>query len=316
MPYIRFQLNDTNTLTYLRFMKNLKLKLLATAMLCSSYGLMAQSFYVTTNVGYALGMTKVNGFVNNTTYSSKYDPNTGKNTTLRSYDDVPLSLGNGFNFGISGGYFFNQYLGVELGLNYLIGGETKLTYSYETAWLNPDNTIRTEQRLSTQKLSSNMFRILPSIVITPGFEKLNPYLKMGVVIGFGNILLVSESNVTTNDTLVLLNHTVEEIKFFGGLAFGFQGTIGADYGINEKIKIFAEANYLGYSYAPSKAEVIKYELNGTDNLPNLSESEKKYELLDSYTEDGTFNRDEPSKLTKIGFPYGSMSFNLGIKLLF
>ena len=297
-------------------MKNLKLKLVATAMLCSSYGLMAQSFYVTTNVGYAIGMTKISGFVNNTTYSSIYDPNTGNNTTLRSFEDVPLSLGNGFNFGISGGYSFNQYLGVELGLNYLIGGETKLTYTFETAWLNPDNTIRTEQQLSTQKLSSNMFRILPSIVITPGFEKLNPYLKMGVVIGFGNTLVESESNVTTNDTLVILRHIREDTRFFGGLAFGFQGTIGVDYGINENIKIFTEANYLGYSYAPSKAEVIRYELNGTDNLPNLSESEKKHEFLDSYTDDGTTNRDEPSKSTKIGLPYGSMSFNLGIKLLF
>ncbi len=113
--------------------------------------LSAQGLYVNANVGYGFMMSSQNlsvlGFYN---YSS------GSNS--ETYEQVNVSLGKGVNVGAAFGYMFNNHLGAELGVSYLIGGKSNAKDTYMGG-------------TTDYEIYSKMLRINPSLVIASGFEK-------------------------------------------------------------------------------------------------------------------------------------------------
>ena len=160
---------------------------------------------------------------------------------------------------------------------------------------------------------SNMFRVMPTFVINPHFEKINPYFKMGAVLGFGKMYSDYEYSSYSSSPVGPSPFTESsKEEFTGGMAFGITGAIGVTYPITEKISLYVEANYMGVSYAPSKSSVIEFTQNGQDNLSQLPIYSQQTEYLNSYTEEGLpIDYDKPRKTLKTSFPYSSMSFNFG-----
>ena len=190
--------------------------------------LFAQGAYVNINAGYGLSMSSqnLNNFYNST-----------DGLTSRTDEQINLSLGKGLNIGGALGYMFNKNIGAELGISYLLGGDS------EAKHIDMDGT-------TDYTLSSKMLRINPSLVIAAGFEKINPYAKFGFVIGSGSIMYEYIDNDGTDIE-------IWKEKFNGGLAFGLNAGVGALYNLGEKMSFFGELNMVNLSYAPTKKEVKK-----------------------------------------------------------
>ena len=260
--------------------------------------LFAQGAYLNINSGYATSMSSQNlsGFENSTFefYSNSY--------SMKS-EQINFSFGKGLNFGADFGYMFNKNLGAEIGVSYLIGGNTISTLT------QPNNSTEIT-------VSSKMLRINPSLVITSGFEKINPYAKFGLILGSGYVILSSNQEISGFSGQ---QSNSESIKLSGGIAIGLTSGIGALYKINDKLSFFGELNMINLSYGPTKGIKTDFRIDGVDMLPSLTTRQKETEYLDSFTETSSNSNpqdSEPSKKLKQKLPFGSFGLNLGLRVNF
>ncbi len=268
-------------------MKKISIILIAFAIVLFTGNLFAQGAYVNINAGYGFCMSSQNidGFTNYSSTSSSY-----------TVEQVNASLGKGLNFGGTFGFMFNDNVGAELGVSYLLGGKTKAKDQYSGG--TTDYTI-----------SSNMLRFIPSVVIAAGTDGIDPYAKFGVVIGTGSIKSEYE-DVDDGDIGVM------KMKYSGGMALGLNAAIGANFEISDFMSFFAEVNMVNMSYAPTKGEVTEATYNGVDMLPNLTTSDKEVEFVDSYTHSQSSppSDSQPSEQLKIKYPFGSVGINVGLRI--
>ncbi len=279
----------------LKFNK-MKTKHLSTTLIVLIMGLLsnnvyAQGAYVTIHGGYGLGL--------NTQNDGLLDfSNTVRGNNSVTYNKANYSLGKGINLGGAFGYMFNKTIGAELGVSYLIGGKS--------TGQDTDTNGKTDYTLSAK-----MLRITPSIIISSGLEGAEPYAKFGLVIGSGSVNYKYEDNN---------NGDIEywKYKFNKGLAFGVSSSIGSVFKLSDNMSFFGELNMMSLLYSPKKAEVIEATFNGTDELPNLTTSEKEIEFVDSYTYNYASPPpdSQPDKEVKFKMPFGSLGLNFGVRFGF
>jgi outer membrane protein W len=255
-----------------------------------------KGLYISLNGGYGFSASSENIGVNYTQTS----------TTSSQSENVYGSFGKGMNFGGAIGYNFNSHIGAEIGLGYRIGSEIKNSSIPLSGTIN--ETVR----------SAKMFEIKPTLVISAGMKKINPYAKFGLLLANAKI---TENKTRTNTTNTNYEKTSEEFK--GGMQLGFQGGIGSDFMITEKIAIFAELNLTSLTYKPTESEFIMAEssVGGviTNDLTNADIIDIKTIYEDSST--STFppaavDVNSPSKSSKFTTPFGSFGFNIGVKYNF
>ena len=257
---------------------------------------MEKGFYVSFQTGYSYKMSSAN-------LASSFDMyNVSSNSGNEKFEAIYISLGQGFQAGGAIGYMFNQYMGVETAISYL------WSKTYEA---NQNTEMKTRQ----YTLSSKMLRILPSIVMQAGFEKVNPYAKFGCVLGLGQVFHTYDSNI-------LDAHTTGETEYSGGLAFGINASVGLTFKLNDKLSLFGEFNTINMSYSPSKGEFTKASENGEDILPAMRVYNREVEFVDSYEKEPydpnnpELDYNQPRKELKFKLPYGSMGVNAGLKINF
>ena len=277
-------------------MKNNSLKSLL-VLLCAGLNfsaVIAQGAYFTLGTGYnlpastqtldALSFSNETNTVNTTTYEQNY-----------------VSLGKGLSAGGAFGYMFNENIGAELGISYLMGS----TWECVTAYNSPASGGTAK---FTDQISSKMTRINPQIVMSMEANKITPYAKVGLLLGMGSMSLMSKSEY--------IDGTIEQsLLFNGGIATGFTTTIGASYALNDKISLFGDLNFVNMSYSPTKGMITKYTEDGVDLLPSLDPIDKEIQFVDSYVEDDNIQPSitEPTKALKIKFPFSSAGIHIGLK---
>lgn len=273
--------------------KQCKLLTLTLAILFVSNNLWADTpnKYINFQAGYGLGLGKLTTEeLGNLTFDDNYF----------TYEQEAISFGQGFQFGADFGFMINNNIGIELGVSYLLGSESTLEYNDIIFDYYKKNIIQ-----------SQMLRVMPSIIISSGLEKWNPYAKFGMVIGAGSIF--GSSSMIEDDDLIS-----EEIKLYGGVALGANAGLGVLFNLSSNTSFFGELNMVNLAYAPSKGERTKLRINGVDELPNLTTSEKEFEFVKSYSQD--FNspplESDPRKLPQQNYPFGSIGINLGIRFHF
>jgi hypothetical protein len=245
----------------------------------------AQGAYVNLNVGYGFCMSS-------STMEGLYNYTSGQNSSTT--EQIYFSLGKGLNFGGTFGYMFNEHVGAELGLSYLLGGKTKAKDEYNGG-------------TTDYGLSSNMFRFIPAIVVAAGTEGVNPYAKFGLVIGTGSVTMDYEDN-DDGDMEIL------KMKLNGGAAFGISGALGAIFELADNISLFGELNTINMSHSPTKGEITEATYNGTDVLPDMTTSEKEVEFVDevTYNYNNPPPDSQPSQELKYKLPFGSLGINVGV----
>ncbi len=226
------------------------------------------------------------------------ETNTDGNSTEYKYVKGSGSLGKGFQVGGNIGYMFNNYIGAELGIMYLVGDKLNLHSNYSSS--NEENTIQ-----------AKILRFIPAVKFTTGQHKMNPYMKAGIIIGTAAKIVSTMKGSYTN---MSFPHTYdEEVETSGNISFGFAGSLGADYALADHIGIFAEINVMTHSWAPKKSVITRNIQNGTDQLPTMSTNQKETVYVDSYTYDGTIDPDSPDKETTIHVPLSSVGLNVGVR---
>jgi hypothetical protein len=251
--------------------------------------------FVNLSFGYGLGL----GSQNITGFSDKNDDT----TSISTEDQVDVSLGKGLCIKLGLGYMINGNIGFELGASYLLGGKSTATTTSPFGF-NKTKTIESSYY-------SSMFMINPSVLIASGSEGINPYAKFGLVLGFGSFYFEKNS---TADTFI----TIQKTQYSGGIALGFNASLGCSFTVSDNISIFAEFNMLNMSYSPDKSEIITSTSQGKDLLPDYTVRDKQtdyYETLVS-TSMSPLPDTVPNQKLKQSFSFGNIGLNLGVKFNF
>jgi hypothetical protein len=254
-----------------------------------------KGFYASINSGYNIGTGNVDyyqamivGMVSSNETSA----------TTNTTELVKANLGKGLNVGVNFGYMFTKNMGFELGGNYLLGGEIKASNTSYTG------------NYSNSEISAKMIQIKPTLVFRSGFDKLNPYAKVGMVIGSGKI-------TNTQDDKNGANFSTQTVELDGGMPIGFHASLGTLYKLTDKLSLFGELNLISLHYAPKKGHITEATENGVDQLPSLTVEQKEIEFIASFTETGApSNPNEPSKNPLIDFSFSSFGLNIGLQYQF
>jgi outer membrane protein W len=281
-------------------MKNMKKLLFATIVTLftlsslQSTAQMKKGAYVGVYVGYnaTAGAANMEGVVNSS-----------NTITGNEYENIKFSFGKGVNAGLSFGYMFNENIGAEFGVQYLIGDKTKYSRT--------DNSGFFGVTTSGDK-SAKMIQIKPTIVLATTIKNITPYAKFGIVIGSGKIT----SNENTPIGSFLEYAETRELK--GGMALGFTAAMGLNFPLSKNLSISGELNMINMQYSPKKGTLVKYTENGVDKLSTLSVSQKEIEFVKK--EINNFRTPtvttSPRKEAAIAMPFGSIGINVGVKYSF
>ncbi|MCK5824193.1 MAG: hypothetical protein KAG96_02170 [Ichthyobacteriaceae bacterium] len=251
----------------------------------------AQKVYVKLNAGYNFAMGSQNFGANSIDTEKEYQ-----------HEAVYGSFGKGLNMDASIGYVFKENIGVELGVSYLIGGGI--------------NKIHEEKKiLITNKFKSNMLRINPSMIIEASRRGINPYVKIGFILGMGSITEDVSKSKKENNEYDLYYTTIYE--YSGGFSYGANAVLGVYYPISRNMSLFGELTFVSMSYAPSKGKLITYLKNGEDKLEKLSINQKEDNFVTEYSvdkEDISYDDTKPRTKLIEQKPFGSFGFNFGINM--
>ena len=268
--------------------------ILSAGILFANSAAKAQGTYVKLGAGYNFGV----GSINSSNVTQNGSGSTGSNT----FELVKTYLGKGVNAGAAFGYMFNENVGAELGIDYLVGDKSEIEFK-ETSFHG------------TSEVYSRMLLLKPSLVISAGKEGLNPYARFGIVAAKGTVhekgtaTLTSSSNITTEES---------ELEYSGGWALGMQGGLGVEYNLSDNMAFYSELTMSNLAYSPDRSELTKLTENGADKLSEKTTNYKETEYTDEYTQNSSVPRNdsEPNKQLKFSMPFGSVGIGVGLKFKF
>ncbi|MDP1623983.1 MAG: outer membrane beta-barrel protein [Bacteroidales bacterium] len=274
-------------------MKNIFVLILTIGMMAGT--LHAQSTYIRFGLGGGIGLKQFEwADVNSTTNSY--------NVEVKS-----MGLGGGVNANLAFGYMLSDNFGIELGVNEFIGLARKIHRSRTTT-----NMTETED----WKTSGMMLQIVPAIIITPNLEKINPYARLGMIIGILPSIITKYERTTTNggESLQATEREDYKSKDYGGIAAGFTAAGGASFDLGEKLVFFAELVFNGITYSPSKGKYKTWTIDGVDQLPNATTRDKEWEYVKKFDANENIPEGSPDKYAKMSVNFSNVELNIGIKL--
>lgn len=262
---------------------NLKMKkiVLILATLCSSLLLQGQTekkFYVNLHGGYALATAN-----DNSAYLSMGISNynyTQLSTNTYQLEIPKIGFGKGAQAGLSVGYIFNKYLGAEVSGDYFMGGNSEVTYQM----LNGQHGVA--------KLYAKGYLVKPAVIFHAGFSKINPYVKLGLIVGKTKLYKEREDFGVLGNPNTVINNTEE---FRGNLSLGYKGSFGMSYSLSSKIAVFGELDFNKIAFTPKESSYTKYVKDGVDLLGTFTASQVSSEYPSSYI--GTTGSPDPNKPT-------------------
>ncbi len=222
------------------------------------------------------------------------------NGSSRMVTVVPVGFGRGFTGVAAFGYSPSKYISLEFGISQFLGFPNIA-----------DSIIKVPGGSSVEaRIKGNMLSLLPSVVLSPGFENINPYARIGFVLGI---------RPTVNATVDAVNgttHPIEEIQavrhFYGGVATGINAAMGVSWKIDPMISLYAEFSFSSINYSPRSSEVVLYEKNGVDQLSTLTVKEKKTEYYANIYPDEQIPDTSPDKALRKTLPFSNAGLNFGI----
>lgn len=246
------------------------------------------NFYFSLNSGYNF---KAGGDSNN--FSNEITNSLGT-------DDVSsqsISFGQGLGVGLSVGYNFNKKIGVELGVNYTNGNEFK----------TGDTDINGYFKGSV--FNSKMLQFKPTLVLSGGFDKINPYAKFGVILGIGSVTELKSEKDNVDDEFL------KTYLYNGSLSKGFTASLGSTFEIANNLSVFGEINYNYLVFSPDFGTVIESTINGLDNLQTLTIYDKSIEYNETvlFSEAALSITNVKAQGLKKFYNFSSLALNLGIR---
>ena len=226
--------------------------------------------------------------------------------SISNYKQHFVSLGKGIDIKGAVGMNFNKTLGAEVDFGFLMGGKLSATQSSK---ITIAGFLLNSQ--STYTYQANMVQVSPMIVLNSDVNFANVFVKFGPVLNMGTI---NAEEMTNNNGQVV----DRAVKFTGGLSMGMSSALGASFALSDNLSLFAEFQVMTLAHAPAKAHVVKYEVNGSDQLGNLKVEDREFVFVSKYSEDESADHpdDQPTQLLKFRFPMSNMGLHVGVRMSF
>ena len=320
----------------------------------------ASGIYFRIGGGYSLGTAKTSGganglmpgsntsVVNHTNYRRtfdvvKYDEKTQKTTKT----NAAFSLGEGINLSLAAGYMLNEYIGIELGANYLNGinntvTDENSTKNYnEVVVSNGNNGTRqtltdtSNQHLKESSMKRSNLSLIPAVkLVAPINNKYSMYSRIGLVLPildktfyeYSNTESSSYRRIANNNTTSNSSRSSEnkEIEFSSYFNLGYTAALGVQYSIGEKVNLFGEINLISTSFEAKKSNITSWKKssNGNDSndlLKNMDVYDIETEYLKEYVVDQDSpspSKNDPKKEASFSLPASSIGLTIGLSFRF
>ncbi len=230
-------------------------------------------------------------------------------TSLQSQSLIYGSNGQGAVFGLEVGYMINEHIGFQLGGEFLLGA--KQTRSERT----------TPSSYGLDQESSNQIRLLPAVLISGGLGNIDPYCRVGVSVPLTTTTY--RNNSATLDLSGTNSTVVSETEIVGKFVLGYSGALGCNFSIDSRFSIFAEVGALSQRLKASSGKLTLLEVDGVDDLLNLTTIQKEWNYLESVTTadnsialNPDFNPNEPEDLQQISQNLSSFFLKAGVAINF
>jgi outer membrane protein W len=251
----------------------------------------AQGFYLGIGGGYGFPAAK------QADYETKGGSGSGKITK------VNYSLGKGTTAGLFVGYMFNKNFGAELGVSYLFGSKTIILDEFTATNVSAsDETI----------YKGNMLRLTPTLKMMIGEGKLQPYMKIGMIVGVAGKFTYeyNSSDITPSES----SSSQQIVEYTGGVSLGFYGGLGINYALSDKLSLFGEIAGNYQNWAPTKGELVTFTNDGVDELHLLTTYDKEVEFSNELTINSNTptNPGSPDQQLKFYVPFSSIGINIGL----
>jgi outer membrane protein W len=276
------------------------------------------NFYIRVSTGYSFesGKTEFNnadpngltGIMQSTDVTVNAD---GSSVNVKSLNGT---VGAGVKVNVTGGYMFNPYIGAEMGISYFHGDKTMI------------GRLRSPQVISEENTYLRGFDVAPGIILTPNFQKINPYARMGLIVPIAGDLTIEtmarQKNGGEQGTDILVEAKSEVKSKF---SIGYFGAIGLNYPVSNNLSVFGEVEIKNLSIKSKSAEITKYSTTAiTDGqsqlvpgqqLADLPVYEKQFNFSDDYNQSTTTqpNQDAPRQIPTQFVNASGIGINVGIR---
>lgn len=267
----------------------------------------AQKLYMNVGIGYGAGMDKDYYYLRDATFIYMED-STNSFTQLTS---EKFSMGKGLQVELGFGSFTGKHLSLELtGFYHKSSPQTIINSSYTRYYDSYELNIQDKTTFN-----ASMIGMKPTLVVWGGDNKLRPYLKAGLVLGFASITEDEEIDLyNTNPYYYPTENILAVFEYQSQLCMGVTATAGLEIRFGDDLKLFAECSYAGMSYVPLAGEYTEYKYSGDDYLGDMSQSERYYEYVDEYDSRDNQNDNTPTKALKTAYSFSKLAFLIGIRI--
>ncbi|WBU88232.1 outer membrane beta-barrel protein [Cellulophaga omnivescoria] len=260
-------------------------------------------FEISAGTGYAIGSAEMK---------------LGTETTTTSVENTYGSYGEGVNFQLRGTYFFNEKVGLDVGVGYLNGADHTINKT-TVPGVDVDAIARGRAYGATvavaYKFTDNFYGRAGALLKIAG--------KTEAVVFSSTLMSEAEREPYSlpEGSYSETNYTED---FHGKFPLGFVGALGYKFPIDNNFSIYVEAEYYGISLKRKDSELQEFNTNlftpdgnmvaesvfTLDNLP--PGYSKKTTYVDELRNDNT----DPSKKLSQKVPYSSFGVNVGITYKF
>ncbi|UII25004.1 outer membrane beta-barrel protein [Fulvivirga maritima] len=275
-----------------------------------------QGFYLRAGGGYSIKASSSQYNNSDPNEITGIEPSTRINVTQdgTTVESLKGTLGEGYKLGAVAGYMFNEYVGAELGVYYFHGSEQTI------------GETTTPQSHSIANAYIRGVDVAPAFVVTPGFEGINPYARVGLLIPVAGDLTIETSvdrmNAGPNGETAM---TRAESEVQPQFSVGYHGAIGVLFPVNSGFDIFTEIEFKSVSLKSDEAEIKSYRttINGSpvpgQQLEDLPTYQKKFNFSDEFTipaDPEDINIDEARTLPTQFVNASGIGLNVGIRYKF
>lgn len=212
------------------------------------------------------------------------------------------SLGGGIPLSVDVGFMFTDNIGLQVGGTFLLG-----TRVDRGGLQSADATI---SRSSTTR----QFRIMPGIVITADSGKVQPYGRFGLSLPLSTTTTIK---VDSSGGGVV---TQQELRIASASNPGFQGAFGANFWLNDKFMLFAEAQLLAQRVRTGTGELTRWTRDGANQLDGLDVIDTQWIYVEEVNTESngmnpaTDNPDLPREVLSYTQNIGSLAIRVGLRI--
>ena len=253
----------------------------------------AQSFNIGISGGYDIPIASSFNYTKTVEFENQNFPH-----YYSTYHELAnTSYGKGGNIAVTMDWYSAKNIGCGLKLNALIS--TPFSSSEDVFYLNGTKATFN----FTDKPFS--FQFVPHINFKHDFNKVSPYLEMGMLAGITHITQDYDAK----------NNTGSEIKSSinnkGNVLLGFYSSLGVAIKMSQVVHFTASVNCSAGSYSPAKWERTSFVVNGVDQLSSLRPSEKQGIYIKQLDLTATQSMYQPSQSLKYAVPFSNVGVNVG-----